>query len=95
MSYHNLDCESCDEDFYVCDHIYRAMNQRGHVVDFRDDDWGLEHPISCRAAGLINCPMNNELEGYEPGVDRPLTGRYVFSVVEGIPRFEALIEANG
>jgi len=90
MTYHDLECETCDEDFYVCDHIYKAINQRGHIVDLDAMNWTLEHPLACREAGLLSCPMNDILGACRPGVDRPLVGRYKMSIVDETPGFEQL-----
>ena len=30
----------------------QALAQRGHVAEFREDGWSLEHPVECRAIGL-------------------------------------------
>lgn len=40
------------------DTLHKALNQRGHVAEFREDGFSLEHPIECRKAGLIICPVN-------------------------------------
>ena len=35
-----------------------AVNQHGHVVEFREDGWAIEHPIECRKDNLLDCPLN-------------------------------------
>jgi len=35
-----------------------AVNLRGHVAEFREDGWTLEHPLECRESSLLDCPLN-------------------------------------
>lgn len=70
--------------------LKRALNQHGHVVEFREDDYALEHPVECRTAGarLLDCKVNaalHELPGSPIGYGRfPVTldedGELVFDI---------------
>ena len=52
---------------------WRAAEAEGHVVDFTEDGYGLQHPPSCRP-DLIGCKFNQWLAGYgEPAMS---PGRY-------------------
>jgi len=57
----------------------QALAQRGHVAEFREDGWSLEHPVECRAIGLIDCAVNLAC-GYEQTA--PQLGRFVVTVNE-------------
>lgn len=57
----------------------QALAQRGHVAEFREDGWSLEHPVECRAIGLIDCVVNLAC-GYEQTA--PQLGRFVVTVNE-------------
>lgn len=56
-----------------------TLNQRGHVAEFREDGYALEHPIECRTAGLIDCPVNRACEREQVA---PALGRFYVSVDE-------------
>ena len=79
LSYITLECERCDEDFYVCEHLGTVLDRQVHYVEFTTDDWVLEHPVKCRtrAGGLLACPLNEELKTIAP----PTPGRYVIDDV--------------
>lgn len=48
-----------------------------HVVEFGDTEWGLEHPIDCRVAGLIRCRLHQAIETITERFGRPVSnGRY-------------------
>jgi hypothetical protein len=80
--------EACDRDncgFHIgaktadgaadwIEQLEGALYQHGHVVDVEETRFGLEHPVSCRAAGLLNCPIDGALRA----LDGPpaLPGRY-------------------
>lgn len=53
-----------------------ALNQHGHVVEFRDDGWAIEHAIECRQRSLLDCPFNTACEA----LDGPPTARGRFEV---------------
>lgn len=57
--------------------VFLAQLPRTHVVVLREDDWVLEHPLSCRrdAEGLTSCPFNEALTGVWADHDVEL-GRY-------------------
>lgn len=59
--------------------LREALNQRGHVAEFREDGYALEHPIECRTAGLIDCPVNRACEREQVA---PALGRFYVSVDE-------------
>ena len=89
MTYHNIECATHDEDFYVCDHIYAALNQRGHIVAYDAyGEWCLEHPLSCRTApgGLLSCALNATLREVPP----PYEGRYEVGGTSEEPTFSLL-----
>lgn len=54
-----------------------ALNQRGHVAEFREDGYALEHPLECRKAGLLNCAVDKAC-GYEQAP--PALGRFKVSI---------------
>ena len=60
-----------------------ALNQDGHVLEFREDGWAIEHPVECRAGRLLDCRFNflcEEMGG-------PPT--------EGLGRYKATISDDG
>lgn len=81
----NLRSAVADVETYVAElqreiEGYRqALAQRGHVAEFREDGWSLEHPVECRAIGLIDCAVNLAC-GYEQTA--PQLGRFVVTVNE-------------
>lgn len=56
---------------------------RGHVANFREGSWVLEHPLSCRVVGkpLSDCPYNAMAF---PGDEAPQVGRYEVELVNGM-----------
>jgi hypothetical protein len=64
--------------------VFLARLPRTHVVVLREDDWVLEHPLSCRrdAEGLTSCPFNEALTGV--WVDQDVKpGRYEVYIDDG------------
>lgn len=57
--------------------LKEALNQQGHVAEFREDGYALEHPIECRASGLLNCAVHEACE-YEQAP--PALGRFAVSI---------------
>ncbi|HDZ39120.1 MAG TPA: hypothetical protein ENH62_12670 [Marinobacter sp.] len=60
-----------------------ALNQDGHVLEFREDGWAIEHSVECRAGRLLDCRFNflcEEMGG-------PPT--------EGLGRYKATISDDG
>lgn len=57
-----------------------ALHQKGHIVDIERTRFGLEHPVECRQAGLLNCPVDVALTAYS-GPPRP-PGRYPIELLE-------------
>ena len=56
-----------------------------HVVELRDDGWSIEHPIGCRAHGLLNCELHQKWTVVAPSFRHPL-GRYQLLLDdEGVP----------
>lgn len=43
------------------DRLAEALREDRHVVEFREDGWGLQHPVLCRP-DLIGCPVNRALQ---------------------------------
>lgn len=38
---------------------FRLLSEQGHVVEFTEDGYGLEHPVTCRIqARLLDCPVD-------------------------------------
>jgi hypothetical protein len=62
--------EAADE----IERLRAALHQHGHVVDIGPKRFGLEHPVECRSAGLLNCPVEKALEAL-PRRPKPI-GRY-------------------
>ncbi len=48
--------------FEYIEELERALAQEGHVVEFDDQGFGLEHPVGCRKDGLLNCPVWEALD---------------------------------
>ena len=42
--------------------LEKALHQEGHIVEFDENGFGLEHPVGCRKAGLLNCPVWEALD---------------------------------
>lgn len=63
---------------------WRAAEAEGHIVDFSDSGYGLQHPPSCRP-DLIGCPINVYLASLDEP-DMP-PGRY--RITDG-PEYAAL-----
>jgi Family of unknown function (DUF6085) len=57
-----------------------ALSQHGHIAEFRERDYGLEHPVECRKEGLLNCPVDKAI--WNLGVAEPPQGRYSVSLDE-------------
>ena len=67
---------------------FRDLNEKGHVVEFDDGGYGLEHPATCRIEGrLLDCPVEVEIRSLtdnpfgEPGRYRVVFGET--GVLEG------------
>lgn len=43
--------------FEYIEELERALAQEGHIVEFDEDGFGLEHPVGCRKDGLLNCDV--------------------------------------
>ena len=75
---------------------FRALNEQGHVVEFSETGYGLEHPATCRIeARLLDCPVEKAITALfenpfgEPGRYRVLLDES--GVLEGwkLPEVEA------
>ena len=55
-----VEAEMADIFEYI-DELEKALHQEGHKVEFRADGYGLEHPVECRKAGLLHCPVDAAL----------------------------------
>lgn len=57
-------------------------DQVGHIIEFREDGWTIQHPLSCRP-NLFDCPVNRAAERDldEPPECGP--GRYTCGVEDG------------
>lgn len=75
--------EALEEAQREIEHLRTALNQQGHVVEFRQDGWAIEHPTECRKTSLLDCPLNSLCE--EMG--GPPT--------EGLGRYRAAISDDG
>jgi len=42
--------------------LEKALHQEGHIVEFDENGFGLEHPVGCRKDGLLNCPVWEALD---------------------------------
>ena len=60
-----------------------ALNQQGHVVEFREGGWAIEHPMECRKTSLLDCPLNS------------LTEEMGGPPTEGVGRYRAAISDDG
>jgi hypothetical protein len=67
---------------------WRAAEAEGHVVDFTEDGYGLQHPPSCRP-NLIECEFNEYLAAGCPDVypgrysmGRKTDGTWVYAAIE-------------
>ncbi|KKM88665.1 hypothetical protein LCGC14_1256360 [marine sediment metagenome] len=65
------------------DSLRTALNQDGHVLEFRKSGWAIEHPVECRSGSLLDCRFNFLCEemGGPPE--------------EGLGRYKAAIGADG
>jgi len=54
----------------------------GHIIEFRDDGWTIQHPLSCRP-NLFDCEVNRAAERDVDGVPPEGTGRYTCGSDEG------------
>ena len=72
------------------------LNEKGHVVEFTDSGYGLEHPATCRIEGrLLDCPVEVHIRSLtgnpfgDPGRYRVVIGET--GVLEGwkLPDIEA------
>jgi hypothetical protein len=59
-----------------------ALKQEGHTVEFGAGGFALEHPVACRKAGLLNCPVWDALDELP---DTPV----------GYGRFPVALDDNG
>lgn len=75
--------EALEEAQAEIEQLRTALNQQGHVVEFREDGWAIEHPIECRNTSLLDCPLNtlSEEMGGPPA--------------EGLGRYRAAISEDG
>ena len=51
-----------------------------HIIELRDEGWGLEHPNACRRAGsLLDCHIHKSVSLLMDAVDGPPepVGRYI------------------
>lgn len=53
-----------------------------HVLNVRGDGWTLAHPLSCRAAGLFDCPVSTAAN-WMPARPYPVDGRFAVTVEDG------------
>lgn len=56
--------------------------QVGHIIEFRDNGWTIQHPLSCRP-NLFECEVNRAAERDVDGVPPEGVGRYVCGAEEG------------
>ena len=77
--------------------MFRNLNEKGHVVEFTDSGYGLEHPATCRIEGrLLDCPVEVHIRSLtgnpfgDPGRYRVVIGER--GVLEGwkLPEKDAL-----
>lgn len=59
---HELEDVHVFDIFEYVEELEAALKQEGHVVEFGPDGFGLEHPVECRKAGLLNCPVWEALD---------------------------------
>ncbi len=73
--------------FEYLDQLEKALAQEGHTVEFAQDGFGLEHPVGCRKAGLLNCDVWQALDELP---DTPVGyGRFPVALdTEGVLVFE-------
>ncbi len=75
--------EALEEAQGEIERLRTALNQQGHVVEFREDGWAIEHPVECRKTSLLDCPLN----GLSEKMGGPPT--------EGPGRYRAAISDDG
>ena len=71
---------------------WRAAEAEGHVVDFTDDGYGLQHPPSCRP-DLIGCRVNQYLASRGYPEEDP--GRYRITLHKGHAEYARLADVSG
>lgn len=59
-----------------------AMGQKGHVAEFGATEFSLEHPLACRAAGLLNCELHRVCSALDAS-PVALPGRYLVDLLDG------------
>jgi hypothetical protein len=57
LEYNLLTGAEMADIFEYVEELEKALHQEGHIVEFNENGFGLEHPVSCRKAGLLNCPV--------------------------------------
>ena len=69
-----------------------VIGEQRHIAEFREDGWGLQHPVECRP-NLLDCPLNIAIQedvDYYGGPPPEGLGRFVAVLGDEGPEYAAL-----